>query len=322
MNRNKQELPFVPEWIAKRIDYFIEKKNSHQKDCFPISRQNIYILPSKSGWLFIISLIAILSGAINYNNNMAYLLCFFLTSLGFIAMLQTHQNINHLTIKPLHSNAVFLGQDIDFNFLITTNKPLQHIAIETQINHNIFSVAIDKPAEIKITESSEHRGYQKASRFKLFSDFPLGLFHAWTQVQLNNTAIVYPKPIPHNVMTTDFFDGKNQQSRHLGDDEFSGIRDFRKGDNLKSLAWKTIAKTNKLYTKEFHTETGDNLVFDFNKLNHINDLEEKLSILCSLIINASSKNINFGLVLPDKTIKPNNSNSHKHQCLTLLALYQ
>ncbi|MCK4708407.1 MAG: hypothetical protein KAU21_07305, partial [Gammaproteobacteria bacterium] len=74
--KNSQNLPFVPEWLARKINDWIGRRNHNNFTQYKITRHNIYILPSKSGWLFILTLIAILSGAINYNNSMAYLLCF------------------------------------------------------------------------------------------------------------------------------------------------------------------------------------------------------------------------------------------------------
>lgn len=317
----QQDLPFVPEWLAKKIDSYIQKKNHLNLKTYQVDRHNIYILPSKSGWLFIASLIAILTGAINYNNNMAYLLCFFLSSLGFIAMLQTHQNLNKLIIKPLTSKAVFPGQEIEFSFNASPTDSHHHIAIETQNNHNILSIDQAETTEFTISDIAKQRGLQNAKRFKLFTEFPLGLFHAWTQLQLNNSVVVYPKPVNNKLLTTDFYAGNHQKSNLSGDDEFAGIRDFKKGDSTKSMAWKAIAKTNKLYTKEFHTETGDYLIFDFNKIDNVINLEEKLSILCYLIINASKEKIHYGLKLPNQTIEPDQGDSHKHKCLTSLALY-
>jgi len=302
------------------MDYWIKKKARQPRKSYSINRHNIYILPSKAGWLYIITLIAILSGAINYNNSPAYLLCFFLASLGFITMLQTHQNISQLIIYAEHSAPVFCHSPVDFIFHVTSDDNNRHIALETKANNNVFAVKGREKSQFIISEISNKRGLQYVSRFKLYSEYPLGLFHAWTQVEIINSAIIYPRPAPHNLMPTDFFAGEQQQSRHIGDDEFAGIRDFQKGDSPKSLAWKTIAKTNRLYTKEFHAETGDFLIFDYDKLTAINNTEERLSILCALVLKASQSAINYGLKLPAKTIKPSSGEAHKHKCLSSLAL--
>lgn len=319
-NKAYHNLPYVPEWLANKLDYWIKKKTRPAGNSYATKRQNIYILPSKSGWLYIITLLAILSGAINYNNSLAYLLCFFLASLGFIAMLQTHQNISNIIIRAGHSPSVFCGSAANFVFQIQSQTQRCHIALETTVNNNIFSIKARESSRFIITENSVQRGKQCASRFKLYTEYPLGLYHAWTQVQIDNTAIIYPKPIIEETPQQDFFDGEGNQNQLNGEDEFSGIRDYKNGDKLRSMAWKTIAKTNKLYTKEFHSEAGDLQIFDYDKLSNINSIETRLSILCGLILKASQMNRDYGLKLPGKTIPPGSGEQHKHQCLTALAL--
>lgn len=319
--KKQQNLPYTPEWLARKIDSFIARKNQSFSKTFTISRKNIYILPSKSGWLFIISLLAILSGAINYNNSLAYLLCFFLSSLGFIAMLLTHNNIKNITIYPKYSAATFPGNEIEFHFLARTADNTPRFAIETDKN-KVFSLSESGETEFSIEEKAQRRGKQRSARFKLFSDFPLGLFHAWTQVQVDNQVIVYPKPIKYNFNISNFNQGNKQSLVTDGDDDFSGVRNFKKGDSPKSLAWKTIARTRQLYTKEFTSDSSDTLIFDFDRLDHINNTEERLSILCELILQASKQHLAYGLRIKSTLINPDIGDSHRHKCLTALALFE
>jgi len=312
-------LPYTPEWLAQFIHRWIARKEKNTSSSFSITQKNIYILPSKAGWLFITSLIAILSGAINYNNSMVYLLCFFLVSLGFIAMIMTHKNLKNISIYSHPSNATFPGKTINFQFVAKSDNKNNHYSLQT--NDQFFSVTPEQDAEFHISEKAHRRGRQNPGRFKIYTEFPLGLFHAWAQVNIENTVIVYPKPVKHHNEKTQFYD-KNQQQRNIeGNDEFAGIRDFVKGDSPKSMAWKTIARTHQLYTKEFNTEAGDIVLFDFEQLHDVQNTEEKLSILCDLVLQANAEQLSYGLKLPNTTIKPDHGSSHLHHCLSALALY-
>jgi len=319
-NRTNQSLPFLPEWLARKIDHWIEKKTRNESSVYKITRRNIYILPSKHGWLFILTLFAILSGAINYNNSMAYLLCFFLASLGFIAMLQTHQNLNNIIISPAHTKPVLSGQPIEFNFSASANNLENHFAIST--GSKIFNVSHDSNTSFFITESAKKRGLQNPQRFKLYTEFPLGLFHAWTQVKISSPAIIYPRPIKSDLISSGIFASHNQKISFSGDDDYASIREFQKGDTPKKIAWKLFAKTNQLYTKELHTESGEHIFFDFDKLTQVTNTEERLSVLCGLILHAHKEGIPYGLKISHQEIKPDHGDLHKQKCLTLLALYQ
>lgn len=319
--KQTQNLPYTPEWLARGIDRFIARKNPSYSKSFTIHRNNIYILPSKPGWLFILALFAILSGAINYNNSLAYLLCFFLSSIGFITMLLTHNNLKNITIYPKYTTATFPGNEIEYHFLARAKDNNHHIALETSEN-NVFSVSASNEAEFSIKERAKRRGKQRSDRFKLFSEFPLGLFHAWTQVQIDNQVIIYPKPVKYRFTISNFNQGNKASLITDGDDDFSGVRNFKKGDSPKSLAWKTIARTRQLYTKEFTSDSSDTLIFDFDKLDHINNIEERLSILCELVLQASKQQLPYGLKIKTTFIKPATGDSHRHKCLTELALFK
>lgn len=318
-NAKSHNLPYTPEWLAQFIGRWISRREKNTSSSFSITRKNIYILPSKAGWLFITALIAILSGAINYNNSMVYLLCFFLASLGFIGMIMTHKNLRNISIYSRPSAATFPGKTINYQFTVKSDDINNHFTLQT--NEQSFSVTTEQDAEFCIREKAQRRGRQNPSRFKIYTEFPLGLFHAWAQVNIENTVIVYPKPVKHHKQQTQFYDNNPQQRNIDGDDEFAGIRDFMKGDSPKSLAWKTIARTHQLYTKEFNTEVGDIVLFDFDQLNEIQNTEEKLSILCELILQANTEHMSYGLKLPNITIKPGHGSSHLHHCLSALALY-
>ena len=318
-SEKSHNLPYTPEWLAVKIDRFISRKEIKADSSFSINNKNIYILPSKAGWLFIVALIAILSGAINYNNSLVYLLCFFLASLCFIAMLMTHKNLKNIIIYPRPSSATFPGNTINYRFSVKSDNQNSHFALQT--NDSRFSISPEQEAEFVIKEKAVKRGRQNPTRFKIYTEFPLGLFHAWSQVNIENSVIVYPRPIKHHKNPMFFYDKKSQQRVTEGHDDFAGIRDFIKGDSPKSLAWKTIARTRQLYTKEFNSEMGELLMFDFDQITSTQNTEEKLSILCELILQANADNMNYGLKLPGITIRADNNPSHLHHCLSKLALF-
>jgi uncharacterized protein (DUF58 family) len=53
-----------------------------------------------------------------------------------------------------------------------------------------------------------------------------------------------------------------------------------------------------------------------------NDIEQRLSMMTALVINAEQNHQYYGIRLPDKEIAPDTGNEHYHRCLTFLALYQ
>jgi uncharacterized protein (DUF58 family) len=68
------------------------------------------------GFTLMMLLIAMLLASINYGNNMAYLLCFLLTSLMMVTYLYTRNNLKGLEIGNILSQAVFAGDVLEFTF--------------------------------------------------------------------------------------------------------------------------------------------------------------------------------------------------------------
>ena len=103
----------------------------------------------------------------------------------------------------------------------------------------------------------EKRGYYRLGPVGLASSFPLGLAEAR---QRRNDGIqsltVYPDVFP--IMGLPLHGAPSQIHRggHLlpegaGAAEFSGLREYRRGDNPRHIHWPTTAKLNELMIKEF-----------------------------------------------------------------------
>ncbi|MFB3115961.1 MAG: DUF58 domain-containing protein, partial [Gammaproteobacteria bacterium] len=81
-------------------------------------KQRIYIMPTRHGLLFGLMLFAMLIGAINYNNSMAYILTFLLGSLSLVTILHTYRNLAGLVINEAPPLPVFSGELAKFPLIL------------------------------------------------------------------------------------------------------------------------------------------------------------------------------------------------------------
>jgi len=58
-----------------------------------LDHRRIYIFPNRHGLLFLVVLGAMLLGAVNYNNNLAFLLVFLLGGITLVGLLHTYRNL-------------------------------------------------------------------------------------------------------------------------------------------------------------------------------------------------------------------------------------
>jgi len=324
-------LPLLPDFAVKLIQNYAARRQPKPTHQVEVTRHSLYILPTKNGVIFSLVLLLVLFGAINYENSLGFMLSFLLGSLGFLAMFYTHQNINRLTVSVGRAESVFVGQEILFPLTIKQTVPGIHPNIQLLSEKNQNSEAQISQAHLIDTEVSEcnlpvlatRRGYSEIGRIKIFSEFPLGLFHAWSWLNLDSKCLVYPAPDPHHYPLS--FKGEKASGNIINDkqgvDDFSGIREYQAGDSPNHMAWKSIAKTGDLQTKLFNTETSQETSINWTDTEETLDIEKRLSILCRMVLDASEHSPLYSLNIPGTNIPPASGRQHKHRCLKALALY-
>ena len=165
------------------------------------------------------------------------------------------------------------------------------------------------------------RGWMPARVFSLGTEFPLGLFHAWTWAELEMTCLVYPRPaLAGRPPPPAHGGGGHVSGSQPGLDEFAGLRAYQRGDSPRSIHWKSLPKLRTPMVKQFLETLDEELWLDWNDLPDL-DTEARLSQLTRWVIEADGGHRLFGLRLPDQTIEPGAGEDHRHACLKALALF-
>lgn len=288
-----------------------------------LTRQRIYILPTRQGLLFAVFLLAMLLGSINYALSLGFVLTFLLGGLVNVAMFHTYRNLAGLRIASAGVKPVFAGDAAQFQFRVETDTPRAAIGLRLKDGppawHELdtpgsFTLGIDVP--------SVQRGWLRPGRFTVFTVFPLGLFRAWSYVDFNDSALIYPRPAHRRTLPPSA--SEDPQGTHLGlqegADDFAGLRPYRPGDSPRHVAWKAAGKSEQLLTKHFSTQTGEERWLDWAQLPDM-DTEQRLSQLAGLVLAAEREGLTYGLRLPGTEIAPGSSEQHRHACLKALALF-
>ena len=93
------------------------------------------------------------------------------------------------------------------------------------------------------------------------------------------------------------------------------------GESQRHIDWRAVARGQPLMTKEFAAEAEGVAYFDFSAL-HFTNVEERLSQLTLWVIEAERARRPYGVRLPGIEIPPAVGQSHFHQCLRALSLFQ
>ena len=299
-------------------------------------RKRVYIFPTAQGWLYGLMLMVMLLGAINYNNSMAYMLCFLLAALGLVGILHTHRNLRGLIIRAKRPPPVFAGQEARFPLHFDNRHGGARFAIHIERRDRgkrWFKSAkpgVKIAASLKAAEQlalaypcpSARRGLLAPGRLVISSCFPLGLFNAWSYFEPDEFCLVYPRPQGRDRLPLeDRADAEARRGEKAGADDFAGFRKYRPGDSVNSIAWKAFARGQGLLQKQFSGEGSGVVILSWQSVADLDDIEARLSQLCHWTLLAARGGLCYGLELPGVRIEPASGDKHKARCLEQLARY-
>lgn len=290
-----------------------------------LAQRDIYILPTKHGVMFGIVLLAMLLGAMNYNNNLGFLLTFLLGSLSIVSILHAYRNLAGLEILGTHTASVFVGQEALFRLELKNAGKRSRYALKFSLadtHQETVDISADTTQSVNLRRPTTHRGRLELGRVTLESRFPLGLFRAWTYLKPTTTCIVYPKAAsPQPLPAGSGRGGERTADEFRGVDDFQGFRDYHPGDSPRHIYWKALAREQGLRVKQFAATQAEVLWLDWEHTQG-GHIEARLSQLCRWVLDASRLGQAYGLRLPTRTLPPALGDEHLRQTLTALALFR
>lgn len=296
-----------------------------------MKRRRIYILPTKFGLVFITgSFLMILIGSA-YQNNLVNMLSFFMLSLVFVCMIQTHGNLKDVRLESLESEGGFAGTSYLVSSVLANDARVARYNIESRMRgskeqtvyENRQTISGRGTLKIRSAYPAKNRGRYRVVGARVSTVFPLGLFEAWTWFK---DAVVeysiYPEPLGERPIPIQIGGAPSGEvGTAAGGDDFHGHRKFHGTDSYRHVDWKAHARGRPLLIKEFTEGEPQSLILDWAHLPGLGD-EERLSQLSKWIEIAKTSKLVFGLRIPGQTVPPGQGLGHAIRCWEALARYQ
>jgi uncharacterized protein (DUF58 family) len=289
-------------------------------------QRRVFILPTRQGLLFAVVLLVMLTGSINYTLGLGFVLTFLLGALGVNAMIHTFRNLANLRITAGRSHPVFAGDIAQFTVNLQNEADTDRYAIGLTQNKK-DAAFVDVPARATLPASigvpAARRGVLHPGRLTLFTRFPLGLYYAWSYLELEMRCLVYPRPAHPGLPLPPAAANAGAGAEHgRGQEDFSGLRQYHVGDSPRHIAWKAAARDQGLLTKQFSGRADTELWLDWTQLPAPLGVEERLSHLARWVLDAHAAGISYGLKIPGKTVDMAVGEAHRELCLEALALFK
>ena len=315
--------------LKSRFSAWLWQPRTPEAGTIDLVQRRVYILPTRHGLVFAVVLLMMLLGAINYNLSLGFVLTFLLVALAFNAMLYTFRNLARLRVTAARTQPVFAGEAARFTLSLSNPGTFTRYAIglardrRARTGGAFADVPAGATALLTINIPSERRGLLPAGRLTLFTQFPLGLYRAWSYVQPAVNCVVYPRPAPPSLPLPQAETAAGLGASHgQGQEDFAGLRTYHLGDSPRHIAWKAAARGQGWYTKQFSGQAAREVWLAWEQLPPRMDSEEKLSRLARWVLDAHVQGLAYGLRLPGRELPIARGEAHRHRCLEALALFE
>ena len=309
-----------------RLSAWFRGKPQPEKGAIVLRQRRVYIVPTRLGLIFGATLLVLLLGSINYVLSLGFVLTFVLSGMAIAGMVHTVRNLVSLSIQAGRVEPVFAGEAAQFRLFLENGDPFDRVAILVRHDVSGAQTVLDVPAGTSaaavLPVPAERRGWMPIGRVMLETRFPLGLFRAWSHVRPDSRALVYPLP-EASALPPPSPEASAGSARLIarGTDDFSGLRAYQLSDSPRQVAWKAVAKSDDMLTKQFSGQSSAELWLDWALLPPDADTERRLSRLAGWVLAAQRAGARYGLRIPGRTLAPDRGEAHLATCLRALALY-
>lgn len=285
-----------------------------------INRQRVYVLPTPFGGFIGALLATMLLGALNYNNNPALMLGFLLAAAVHNSFVRAHLNLSGLQLLALQAEPIAAGNVMPLRCLLQGDgrRDRPGLLLDCEQTATAASLLGDQAQRLRVDWTPAHRGWQQPPRIRVQTRFPLGLAVAWCYFWPRTQVLVYPRaeanppPLPSATGV-----GSEQAHRGRGD-ELHHLRDYRSGDPMRDVAWKSSARAGQLLVREYEQPIANEQCLAWPStlgLPH----EARISRLAAWVDMAEQQQRQYRLELPQQLIAAGRGPAHRHACLRALA---
>jgi len=275
---------------------------------------------TREGKYFVAITIGIGLAAINTGNNLLYLLLGWLLSMIMASGVLSDLALKKLSIRRRPPGRIFAGRPFLMEISVTNDKR-RLASFSVEVEDLVGGRALDKkcyflkiPAAKSQKTSYRHtfarRGLYTYGGFRVATRFPFALFtkrrhvHSAGEVLVLPAVFDLPPPAP--------------KARQLGDTmvrklgrsgEFFGLREYREGDDRRSIHWRSSARSGRLLVREFEEEAEkratliiDNALPDDADGDAEDALERAISLTASLAMSYLTRGYAVRLIARGKSI--------------------
>jgi len=296
---------------------------------------------TREGGGFIVLVFGVGIGAINTGNNLLYLILAMCCSFIAVSGILSEQTLRDISAKGSLPPTIYLGDAYPIPIKIHNGKkrlPSYSLYLtfptDYQSDYRVdpapyfFQIPAGATIEKSALLTATKRGPLKIRSCRLRTSFPFGFFVKTKSIPFDAECIVFPEIKPVDLPSpSDLSEEGEGKVSPSGDDLYS-LREFRPGDSMSTVHWKSSAKTGTLRVREFSRGGTHSFTLFLNIQDGQTNipvegdiLEQRISETASLAYYLIRRGDEVRLKTHEYESSPGNSESHLQALLTYLALF-
>jgi uncharacterized protein (DUF58 family) len=291
------------------------------------------IWPTRDGWWTLFAAVGLGVAAVNTGNNLLYLLSSMLLALVVVSGILSEAVIRRLRVTSVFPEEIQAGRPALLGATVTNLKrwvPSYSITLEVldggRAVRFIYLPRISAGDARLVTWEATlpRRGRHRLGGLRVTTRFPFGIFLKAGQPTLREEVLVFPavSPVPTYLLHRSSVGGAVAARRRGRGSDLHNLRDYRAGDDLRLVHWKSSAKTGTLTVRELEAETTLDTRIVIEGGGDSARLEETIREAASLAVHLLRAGAQLELAGHSLWVPPGRGPAQRRRALTALALWE
>ncbi|MCS6809817.1 MAG: DUF58 domain-containing protein [Tepidimonas sp.] len=299
-----------------------------------LQHRNLYVLPTRPGWMLLGTLLLLLVGAINFQLNLGYALTFLVAGSAAAGVWAAHSNLRGMQLSLAGTPTLWAGRPASLPVQLHAGARAR-LAIELAVVGAHPPVLLDLPAQTVTTAAvpwtPSRRGRLPAPPLSIATRYPLGLCRVWSWWRPQAEWLVYPAPEPDApplpwITPAHPTAGVAPWTAPATDEPPDQPRPWQPGDSPRRVLWKKAAHQadddpRHWWVRGHASGNAAAALWLDERDCALTDPEAVRARLCAWVLRADAQGLRYGLRVGGAIVPPDHGPAQRLRCLEVLACH-
>jgi uncharacterized protein (DUF58 family) len=275
---------------------------------------------TRGGMIYLALTGFVLIATLNSGVNLLYFLFGIFVGVPIVSLLVSSWTLRRISVERDFGSHVIAGDRTDIEYRIRSRKRFwPTMALHFRENHAELSEAPagfvlhipphdSTPVIVATHLTARRRGMIQLRTIEIATSFPFGLIRRTRRLDVPQEMVVYPRiGMLNRHLALEYREavesGAMTSNRRGGNDEFYGVREYRAGDNIRSIHWRSSARSGELMIREMAANAPPQLIVVLNlrswrdRTDGPEKLERAIELAAALICYGYFENFAVGLAI-------------------------